>query len=190
MFWLSTVLLIGSAFEHFIIKIDKCIRKQNKKTHHFRVKHCIHILRYKTRWPLSRSRLMWKDVVLLAWRYTLQWRHNGRDSVSNQQLLDCLFNILFRHRSKKTSKLRVTGLCEGKSPGTGEFPAQKASNAENVSTWWRHHELPMYRVSVRLHRHVLPAISKWVSYLSAPYDKNVQNSLRLWGHRNFRGICT
>ena len=26
------------------------------------------------------------------------------------------------------------------SPGTGEFPAQMASNAENVSIWWRHHE--------------------------------------------------
>ena len=23
---------------------------------------------------------------------------------------------------------------------TGEFPAQMASNAENVSIWWRHHE--------------------------------------------------
>ena len=23
--------------------------------------------------------------------------------------------------------------------GTGEFPAQRASNAENVSIWWRHH---------------------------------------------------
>ena len=35
---------------------------------------------------------------------------------------------------RKTSKLRVTGLCRGNSPGTGEFPAQMASNAENVST--------------------------------------------------------
>ena len=26
------------------------------------------------------------------------------------------------------------------SPGAGEFPAQMASNAENVSIWWRHHE--------------------------------------------------
>ena len=25
-------------------------------------------------------------------------------------------------------------------PGTGEFPAQMASNAENVSIWWRHHD--------------------------------------------------
>ena len=31
---------------------------------------------------------------------------------------------------KKTSKLHVTGLCEGNSPVTGEFPAQRASNAE------------------------------------------------------------
>ena len=43
--------------------------------------------------------------------------------------------------SKKTSKLRVIGLCEGDSPGTGEFPTQRASNAENVSIWWRHHAL-------------------------------------------------
>ena len=40
---------------------------------------------------------------------------------------------------KKTSKLRVIGLCTGKSPVTTEFPAQRASNAENVSIWWRHH---------------------------------------------------
>ena len=40
---------------------------------------------------------------------------------------------------KKTSKLRVTGLCAGNSPVTGEFPAQMASKAENVSIWWRHH---------------------------------------------------
>ena len=31
---------------------------------------------------------------------------------------------------KKTPKLHVTGLCEGNSPGTGEFPALRASNAE------------------------------------------------------------
>ena len=71
----------------------------------------------------------------------LQWRHNGRDSVSNHQPHDCLLNRLFIRRSKKTSKLRVTGLCAGNSPGTGEFPAQMASYAENVSIWWRHHGL-------------------------------------------------
>ena len=64
---------------------------------------------------------------------TLQWRHNECDGVSNYQPHDCLLYPLFRRRSKKTSKLRVTGLCDGKSPVTVEFPAQRASNAENVS---------------------------------------------------------
>ena len=73
-------------------------------------------------------------------RFTaLQWRHDERDSVSNHQPHDCLLNRLFRHISKKTSKLRVTGLCAGNSLVTGEFPEQRASNAENVSIWWRHH---------------------------------------------------
>ena len=79
---------------------------------------------------------------------TLLWRHNGRGSVSNHQPHDCLLNRLFRRGSKKTSKLRVTGLCAGNSPGTGEFPAQMASNAENISIWWRHHEMHFHECQV------------------------------------------
>ena len=71
--------------------------------------------------------------------FSLQWRHNQHDGVSKNQPYDCLLDRLFRRRSKKTSKLRVTGHCEGNSLVTGEFPAQRASNAENVSIWWRHH---------------------------------------------------
>ena len=70
--------------------------------------------------------------------WALRWRHNGRASVSNHQPHACLLNRLFRRRSKKTSKLRVTGLCVWNSPGTGHR-AQMASNAENVSIWWRLH---------------------------------------------------
>ena len=76
--------------------------------------------------------------MLHIWLWALRWRHNECDGVSNHQPHDCLLNLLFRRRSKKTSKLRVTGLCAGCSPVTGEFPAQRASNAENVSIWWRH----------------------------------------------------
>ena len=43
---------------------------------------------------------------------TLQWRHNEPYGVSYHRRLDCLFSRLFRRGSKKTSKLRVTGLCE------------------------------------------------------------------------------
>ena len=72
-------------------------------------------------------------------RFSLQRRHNERDDVSNHQPHDCLLNRIFRRRSKKTSKLRVNGLNAGNSPVTGEFPGQRASNAENVSIWLRHH---------------------------------------------------
>ena len=80
-------------------------------------------------------------VLTWLWRYPLQWHHNESDGASNHQPHDCLLSRLFRCRSKKTSKLCVTGLCAGNSPGTGEFHAQKSSDAENVSIWWRHHAL-------------------------------------------------
>ena len=54
--------------------------------------------------------------------YPLRWRHNERNGISNHQPHDCLRNRLFRPRSKETSKLRVTGLCEGNSPVTNGFP--------------------------------------------------------------------
>ena len=51
-----------------------------------------------------------------------------------------VFSTIYSDADKKnTSKLRVTGHCVGNSPGTGEFPAQMPSNAENISTWRRHH---------------------------------------------------
>ena len=58
------------------------------------------------------------------WLHTvsLRWRHNDLDGVSNDQPHGCLLNRLFRRRSKKTSKLRVTGLCVGNSPGPVNSP--------------------------------------------------------------------
>ena len=58
--------------------------------------------------------LFFSSSILLTRIYqiyqtTLQWRQNERDGVSNHQPHDCLLNHLFRRRSKKASKLRVTG---------------------------------------------------------------------------------
>ena len=58
--------------------------------------------------------------------YTLHWRHNWRDGVSNHHTRDCLLNRYAGADQRKKSKLRVTGLCVGNSPVTGEFPAQMA----------------------------------------------------------------
>ena len=93
-----------------------------------------------------RFKFYWQVTINYQWYIplALQWRHNGRDGVLNHQRLDRLLSRLFRRRSKETSKLRVTGLCEGNSPVTGEFPAQRASSAENGSIWWRYHGLEIY----------------------------------------------
>ena len=99
---------------------------------------CIYI---SNKWiVLNISILFFLPITSKVFFTTLQWRHNELDGVSNHQPHDCLLNHLFRRRSKKTSKLRVTGLCVENSPVTSEFPAQVASNAENFSIGWRHHE--------------------------------------------------
>ena len=68
-----------------------------------------------------------------------------------------------QRNSKKTSKLCVTGLCAGNSPVTSEFPAHKASNAENVSIWWRHHDPCIFPESVsrNLSSLVSPPKNEW-----------------------------
>ena len=101
--------------------------------------------------PYGRSMRYWRHTkslscLLDSWilKISSLWEgiglhYNGCDGVSNHQPHHCLLNHSFRRRSKKTSKLRVTGLRVGNSPMTGEFLAQRASIAENVSIWWRHH---------------------------------------------------
>ena len=87
--------------------------------------------------PISKSFIHWLLVRYLGWAscamlpfyaadiyharpFSLQWRRNKRDDATNHRHLDCLLNPLFRYRSKKTSKLRVTGLCKGNPPeGSG-----------------------------------------------------------------------
>ena len=78
------------------------------------------------------------NLLILIVSISLQWRHNERDDISNHRRPGCLLTPLFRRRWKETSKLRVTGLCEGNPSVTGGFSSQGDSNAENVSIWWRH----------------------------------------------------
>ena len=102
----------------------------------------------------------------------LHWRHNGHNGVSNHQSHDCLLNPLFRCRSQKTPKLRVTGLCEVNSPVTGEFPAQRASNAEKVSIWCRHHGFGAGNAQAS-HPHAHPyADTSWFNITMPSYEKH------------------
>ena len=106
-------------------------------------------------------------------RIALLWR-NERDSVSNHRRLFCLLNHLFRRRSKKTSKLRVTGLWAGNWPVIGEFPAQRAKNAENVSIWWRNHPGDDVKISFKQDNITLP----W--YVSAFIIYRNKLTLHVW----------
>ena len=91
-------------------------------------------------WDIYRI-VVWLNPRLVTpdTNFPLLWCHNKNNGISNHQPYDCLFIRRFRVRSKKTPTLRPTGLCAGNSPVTGEFPIQRASNAVNVSIWWRHH---------------------------------------------------
>ena len=80
-----------------------------------------------------------KVVIKYLDVHILQWRHNERHGVSNHLRLDFLLSRLSRCRSKKISKLCVTGLCEGNPPVVGGSPLQRASNTKNVSISLRHH---------------------------------------------------
>ena len=128
---------------------------------------------YLQAWTVYSTAWYSLPCLLVAGQCTLQWHHNRHDSVSNHQPHDCFLKRLFKRRSKKTSKLRVTGLCAGNSPGAGEFPAQMASYAENVSIWWRHHEhatneLTWRNISSASHIHTVLLLLIWVkSILSA-----------------------
>ena len=91
--------------------------------------------RHMTHGILTAMSIVWSAIA------KFQWRHNGRNGVSNHQPHNYLLNRLFKHRLKKTSKLRVTDLCEGNWPVTEELLTQRASNAEHVPIWWSHHDI-------------------------------------------------
>ena len=101
--------------------------RQNKKIHSGYIMCHVAVI-------INCNKFKWSEIlidrILLLLISSLQWRHNERNGVSNHQPHDCLLYCLLRRRSKKTSKLRVTGRYEGNSLVTGVFPAQRASNTE------------------------------------------------------------
>ena len=70
----------------------------------------------------------------------LQSLHNERQTVSNHQELDGLFDYLCKKASKKTSKSALRALYEGNPPVIGGFPSQRVGNTEIISIAGRHNE--------------------------------------------------
>ena len=102
---------------------------------------------------------------------SLKWRHNDHDSVSNHQPHGCLLNRLFRRRSKKTSKLRVTGLCVGNSPALVNSPhkwpvTRKMLPFDDVIMEYTRR---YYGANVKLFFQLLPLNGKITVYLYCPW---------------------
>ena len=99
-------------------------------------------------------------VCLFVFLFTISHRtgvrQNQRDGVSNHQCHDCLLNRLFKGISKKTSKLRVTGLYEGNSP-VKMFPFDDVIMKNDRSY------IPVY--SMVLHLHNATYSGKWKHYM-------------------------
>ena len=53
---------------------------------------------------LTRGIHLYDTICYYGLEYTLQWRHNERDGVSNHQHHDCLLNGLFKAQIKENIK--------------------------------------------------------------------------------------
>ena len=118
------------------------------------------------------------------WHSTaLRWRHNERDGVSNHQPHDC-FQPFMQTQIKENIKAPGPCPCEGNSPVTSEFPAQMASNAENVSIWWRHHG------PLRLHPREHNTAANNAIYLLPLNMRNIITDNALWALRRPKSPTT
>ena len=91
---------------------------------------------------------------------TSQWAQYRLKSLASR-----LFSQLFiEMQIKENIKAPRHWLWAGNLPGTGEFPVQRASNAENVSIWWRHHGNP--RIFIML---TLSSLAAQQVVITAPY---------------------
>ena len=106
---------LSNRFRNGSLTIHRC----NASMHQWALHHRPLLLTQIRYWCLLTQIGYW---YLLTQIRSSHWRHNDHDGVSNHQPHGCLLNRLFRRRSKKTSKLRVTGLCAGNSPGPVNSP--------------------------------------------------------------------
>ena len=141
----------------------------------------------------------------LSWKVTgkinspLQWRHNGRDGVSNHH---CLLNRLFRRRSKKTSTLPVTGLYARNSPVTVNSPHKwpvtrkmfPFDDVIMVATSYNHNKTPQStKVCVFLGLHCILTYHPWVGwphFLTRPIVNIDVNKIDIWRvEYRFSRVC-
>ena len=138
----------------FLVLSSKCLLIEGAHNHHIRQPYVSSEVR-----PTRGERLC----------TTLRWRHNGSDGVSNHQPHDCLLNHLCRRRSKKTSKLRVTGLCVGNHRG----PVNSQHKWPVARKMFPFHDVIMFRVYIYGPR-LSPALC-FVKQTAVLFTKDIYN---------------
>ena len=90
------------------------------------------------------STCQWNDPhnFILPWRDLKHYNDVIMSTIASQiTSLTIVYSTVYSDADQRKHQSSASlAICAGNSPGTGEFPAQRASNAENVSIWWRHHE--------------------------------------------------
>ena len=138
--WVEILIISRLICKHlFVTIIPKCINWERNTVINSNIEK-VHLIQ---------GDVSWRDASIfienVTWKFiALQWRQNEREGVLDHQPNKCLRNRLFRRILKKTSKLRVTGLCVGNLPVTRILPTQKASKAGKcfhvmTSSWIESH---------------------------------------------------
>ena len=116
----------------------------------------------------------------------ITWRHSDQDGVSNHEPRGCLLNRLFRRRSNKMSKLRVTGLCVRNSPGPvnsphkGPVTRKMFSFDDVIMSCWQNQLEATFKLSGTMGAH---------SQVQSRIDDDVMTWKRIPYHWHFVGKC-
>ena len=102
----------------------------------------------------------WSSLVqIIACWLTAWWHYNDvlmSTNASQITSLTIVYSTVYSGADQRYHQSSAPlAFCVGNSLVTGEFPAQKASNAENVSIWWRHHGIEIISVLCLASKHAM-----------------------------------
>ena len=118
--------------------------------------------------PMLNKSSSWRDPM----EHSALWRHNERDGVSKHRRHAWLFNRFLRRRSKKTSKLRVTGLCRGIHQWSVDSP----------------HKGPVTRKMFSFDDVIMYTVCSW--YMPSKLDSVIVNDVFYDSVKTHRGLVT
>ena len=128
---------------------------------------------------------------------TLQWHQNGRDGVSNHQLLNCLLNCLFKRRSKKkhqssASLAFVRGIHRWPVVSAHKGPVTRKMFPFDDAIMHSMNPLIRFHVCTILRYVIVDNMSKWQPYkqlclLCLPDPWNLPGTASFSGFQSFRG---